>query len=45
MAGRNASFEPKIADLAEWFIANPTKTWRQEIRQAASTVSEQLYRY
>ena len=34
-----------IADLAEWFIANPTNTWRQELRQAASTVSEQAYRY
>lgn len=39
------SFELTIADLAEWFIANPTNTWRQELRVAANTVSEQSYRY
>lgn len=39
------TFELVISELAEWFIDNPNTTWRQEYRQAVSTVIEQAYRY
>ena len=39
------NFELMIADLAQWFIDNPTPTWKRELSAASAVQHEMTYRY
>lgn len=39
------SFELLLNSLAEWFIDNPSPTWKRELTEASRTVTQQGYRY
>ena len=39
------NFELMIADLVQWFIDNPTPTWKRELSVASNAPREMSYRY
>lgn len=39
------TFELMIADLAQWFIDNPTPAWRRQLSTAAAADYQMSYRY
>ena len=42
---KDMTFELLLMSVAEWFINNPTPTWRHDLIMASRTVDQQCYYY